>query len=197
MTRVRMADAIQRAAERAVMRLASSWGLATVSTVHTDGTCTVDTPLGSTSRVRRLRSYDNPQVGDVVKVSRDPRGNWLIVGAQATANPAWQSLTLSAGWSGHASYYTPAVRLHGDGTASLSGLASNSGTVTSGATVATLPAGTWPTKQVRVAVQVAVGYFGVMTILPNGTIQLGDFSGTLPGGNKFAEFDAMTRYRLN
>lgn len=195
-TRVRIADAVQRAAERAVEQLSASWSLATVSAVHTDGTCTLSTPLGTVERVRRLRSYDNPQAGDVVKVARTPSGNWLVVGAQATTNPAWQPLTLASGWTVHSSYYTPAVRLHGDGTASLCGLAQNSGTLTSGDVVATLPAGTWPAKQVRAAVQVAVGYFGVMTIFPNGTIQLADFSGALPAINKFAEYDVMSRYRL-
>lgn len=103
-----LADMVQRSAERAVAQLSPSWGLATVSAVHADGTCTIATPVGPVANVRRLRSYDNPQVGDVVKVSRTPAGNWLIDGAQTsvTADPAWQSLTLASGWTAHSSYYT-------------------------------------------------------------------------------------------
>ncbi|MFB7823874.1 hypothetical protein [Streptomyces hydrogenans] len=193
----RLADIVQRAAERAVTQLSASWGLATVTTVHADGTCSISTPVGPVSQVRRLRSYDNPQVGDVVKVSRTPMGNWLIDGATAasTADPAWTPLTLSSGWAAHASYYVPAVKVHGDGTASLRGLATNSGTLAHGDVVATLPVNARPAKQVRVTVQVTVGFFGAMTLFPSGSIQLGDFSGTLTG-NKFAEYDVLTRYSL-
>jgi hypothetical protein len=135
-------------------------------------------------------------VSDVVKVASSAVGNWVIVGSLATSNPAWQPLTLSGGWAAHASFYTPAARINGDGTASLCGLAQLSGSLAAG-TVATLPANTWPAKQVRFPVQVAAGYFGVMTLLTNGEIQLGDFSATLPAtGNKWAEFDVVSSYRL-
>ncbi|MEU1074301.1 MULTISPECIES: hypothetical protein [unclassified Streptomyces] len=132
-----------------------------------------------------------------MSVTRGADGNWLVEGATASLNPAWQPLTLASGWAAHASFYTPAVRHNGDGTASLSGLSQLSGALTAGATVATLPAGTWPARQVRVAVQVAAGYFGVLTILTTGEIQLSDFNPAPPStGNKWTEFDAVGSYRL-
>lgn len=170
----------------------SDWQTGIVTAVNSDGTVDI-----GTIRARRIHTYTNPAVGDQVFISQSGNGNWLAAGRPATTTRVWTAFTLSSGWTGLAAYYTPAYRIWGDGTASLCGLAQMSGTLTSGAVVATLPTEAIPASQVRCAVQVASGFFGVMTILTSGAIQLGDFSGTLPTtGNKWAEFDCFGRYRL-
>lgn len=81
----RLADAIQRAAERAVTQRAPGWLLATVTAVHGDGTCDIATATGPVANVRRLKSYTSPTVDDVVQVDRNAVGNWLITGVLATS----------------------------------------------------------------------------------------------------------------
>lgn len=76
-------DAVQRLVSEAVARQTATWGLARVSAVHGDGTVTIETALGPVERVRRLKSYTAPAVNDVVKVSRNPDGNWIVDGALA------------------------------------------------------------------------------------------------------------------
>lgn len=171
----------------------SDWQTGIITAVNTDGT--VD--IGSI-RARRVQTYTNPAVGDQIVISQSGNGNWIALGRVATTTRAWTAFTLSSGWTALSAYYNPpSYRIWQDGTASLCGLAQMSGTLASGTTVATLPAEAIPASQVRCAVQVATGFFGVMTIFTSGAIQLGDFSGTLPTtGNKWAEFDCFGRYRL-
>jgi hypothetical protein len=196
-TSTRLADAIRSEATRASASdpavHGGDWRLALVATVGTDGTITTDDGIVA----RRLESYRTPAVGDTIRISVSSAGGWTADGRLGQGTGGWVNISLSAGWAANASYYTPQVKLLGGGDASLCGLAQMSGSLASGATVATLPAGTWPAKQVRCPVQVAVGFFGVMTILTNGTIQLADFSGTLAAtGNKYSQFDVFSRYRL-
>jgi hypothetical protein len=192
-----LADAIRGEAVRAggadpAVR-GGDWRLALVATVGSDGTITTDDGIVA----RRLESYRTPAVGDTIRISVSSAGGWTADGRLGQGTGGWVNISLSAGWAANASYYTPQVKLLGGGDASLCGLAQMSGSLASGATVATLPGGTWPAKQVRATVQVAVGFFGVMTILTNGTIQLADFSGTLAAtGNKYAQYDVFSRYRL-
>ncbi|MHC3427168.1 hypothetical protein [Streptomyces sp. DT18] len=182
----------QRAGERAPSVRGSDWRLATVATVGTDGTVTADG-----IKARCMPTYAAPEVGDVVVLDQSGSGNWLCWGPTAKSTPAWTPIPLATNWSAAANYYAPAYRINGDGTASLCGLATMSGTLANAATVATLPAAARPAAQVRVAVQVATTFFGVMTLAPSGAITLGDFSGTLSTtGAKWAEFDALSRYRL-
>ncbi|MGW3492075.1 hypothetical protein [Streptomyces sp. NPDC001054] len=187
-----LGDKARRAGERAPSVRGSDWRLATVTTVGTDGTVTADG-----IRARCMPTYSAPSVGDVVVIDQSGSGNWLCWGPTAKATPAWAPIPLASGWSAAANYYPPAYRLNADGTASLCGLATMSGTLANAATVATLPAAARPAAQVRVAVQVATGFFGVMTLAPSGVVSLGDFSGTLStSGAKWAEYDALSRYRL-
>jgi hypothetical protein len=79
----RLADAVQRAAERAVEQRASAWFLASVTAVNTDGTVDISTARGPVASVRRMKSYSSPAVSDVVKVSRNSDGNWIVDGALA------------------------------------------------------------------------------------------------------------------
>jgi hypothetical protein len=74
---------MQRVAYRAVEQRAASWGLATVTAVNGDGTVDLNTARGPVPGVRRLKSYSAPAVGDVVKVSRNADGNWIVDGALA------------------------------------------------------------------------------------------------------------------
>ncbi|MEU1071948.1 MULTISPECIES: hypothetical protein [unclassified Streptomyces] len=185
-------QAVQAGASAPAVR-GSNWRLAVVQSVGSDGTITTTDGVVA----RRQESYGNPAVNDLIVIDVSGAGNWLARGRLAASTGQWTSFSLAASWSANASYYTPAYRLHGDGTASLCGLAQLSGSLADGATVATLPTEARPAKQVRCAVQVAVGYFGVMTILTTGAIQLGDYSAALPAtGNKYAQYDVFGRYRL-
>ncbi|MFB7671334.1 hypothetical protein ACFC26_07935 [Kitasatospora purpeofusca] len=76
-----LADAVQRAAERAVREFGSSWILATVTDVGTS-VVTIATATGPVADVRRLASY-SPTVGDTVMVTRNESGTWLVVGSLA------------------------------------------------------------------------------------------------------------------
>lgn len=81
----RLRDAAQRAAERAVTQTSVGWLLASVTATHTDGTLDIATATGPVLGVRRLKSYTSPAVNDVVQVTTNPNGNWLVVGALATS----------------------------------------------------------------------------------------------------------------
>ena len=171
----------------------ADWRLAVVDTVNAGGTVTTTDGIIA----KRVQSYRGPLAGDVIVVSISGAGSWIALGRLASTANAWTAITLSSGWSPQALYYVPAYRINGDGTASLSGMGSMSGSLSSGTVVATLPAEARPAAQVRCAVQVAIGYFGVMTIATNGNITLGDFNPTLPGtGSKYAQFDVLSNYRL-
>lgn len=78
-----LVEAIQRAAQRAVEQRASAWMLATVTAVNSDGTVDISTARGPVAAVRRMKSYSAPVVGEVVKVSRNADGNWIVDGACA------------------------------------------------------------------------------------------------------------------
>ncbi|MFB7114047.1 hypothetical protein [Streptomyces sp. NPDC056291] len=78
-----LADAVQRAAQRAVGQHAAAWLLASVTAVNGDGTVDISTARGPVDGVRRLKSYTSPAVNDVVKVSRNSDGNWIVDGALA------------------------------------------------------------------------------------------------------------------
>ncbi|XIG78785.1 hypothetical protein C1N81_39910 [Streptomyces sp. SGAir0957] len=168
----------------------SDWRTATVTAVGT-GTITADGLVW-----RCMETYARPVVGDVAIVTQSGNGN-LVAWGRASNGAAWTPISLVSGWTANPSYYTPAYRLWGDGTASLCGLASMSGTLASGTTVANLPAAATPAAQVRAPAQVAIGYFGVITITTAGAIQLGDFNPALPTtGTKYLQLDVLGRYRL-
>jgi hypothetical protein len=194
---IELADALQQQAVQAGAGApsvrGSDWRLATVATVNSDGT--VDTSDGV--KARRAGSYIGPLVGDIIRISQSSSGNWVAEGTLGSGNATWTALTLSGGWTATAGYYVPAYRLNGDGTASLCGLSSMSGTLAAGATVATLPVEARPANRARCSVQVAAGFFGVMTLNTDGTITLGDYNPTLPGaGTKYSQFDVFSRYRM-
>jgi hypothetical protein len=170
----------------------ADWQTAVVTAVNTDGTVSIG-PI----RARCLDTYQGPAVGDQIVISQNGIRTWLAHGRLAGTTRAWTTLPLASGWSQLSPYYLPTYRIWSDGTASLSGLASMSGSLASGTTVATLPAEARPASQVRYTVQINTGTFGVMTLFPNGNIQLGDFSATLPStGQKWAQYDVASHYRL-
>ncbi|WP_432157767.1 hypothetical protein [Streptomyces sp. bgisy153] len=78
-----LVDAVQRLVASTVDQRAASWGLATVTAVNADGTVDISTPRGPVASVRRLKSYSSPAVNDVVKISRNADGNWIVDGALA------------------------------------------------------------------------------------------------------------------
>lgn len=194
----RLADAVARQGLASVLETPSArgsdWRQAVVDTVGTDGTVTTTDDVIA----RRLATYLSPTVGDVIVVSVSGSGQWLAHGRLASGASGWTTLPLASGWTAHASFYTPAYRLNGDGTASLCGLAETTNALAAGATVATLPTEARPAKRVRVTVEIAGGVLGVMTILTTGVITLDDPTAAIPGAgsSKFAEYDAFGTYRL-
>ncbi|MET9959326.1 hypothetical protein ABZ128_09590 [Streptomyces sp. NPDC006326] len=78
----RLAEAIQRAAQDAVVQLSASWLMATVTAVNGDGTLNITTAAGPVPSVRRLRHY-TASIGDKVMVAVNADGNWIVVGATA------------------------------------------------------------------------------------------------------------------
>ncbi|MYR43071.1 hypothetical protein [Streptomyces sp. SID5910] len=80
---MKLRDAVQRIALQAVEQHAASWFLASVTAVNEDGTVDISTARGPVPGVRRLKSYSAPAVNDVVKVSRNSDGNWVVDGALA------------------------------------------------------------------------------------------------------------------
>lgn len=175
----------------------ANWRLATVQSVGTDGTITTTDGIVA----RRTADYLGAAAGQVVRIGESSTGNWISDGPLGSGSGTWVGISLASGWTTTAGYYTPAYQLLGDGTASLSGMASMSGALAAGTTVATLPAEARPASRVRATVQVAaaagVGYYGVMTLQPDGTIILGDFDAALPAtGSKYAQYDVFGRYRL-
>lgn len=170
----------------------SDWRLATVTAVGA-GTVTADGIVA-----RCMPAYTAPAVGDVVVLDQSGSGSWLCWGPTAKSTPTWTPIPLASGWAATANYFAPAYRINGDGTASLCGMATGpTGTLASPVTVATLPAAARPAAQVRVTAQVGVGYFAAMTVATTGVISLGDYSAALPStGQRWAEFDVLSRYRL-
>ena len=186
-------QAARRVGEQSPTVRGSDWRQAIVQTVNADGTVTTVDGIVA----RRMHTYLAPAAGDVIVVTVSSAGDWIAAGRMASGDGAWTPFTLAGTWTPNANYYTPSYRVNGDGTASLCGLASMSGALTSGMVVATLPTAARPAKSVRVTVQVAVGYFGVMTIAPTGDITLNDFNPAPPAtGGKYVQFDTFSRYRL-
>ncbi|MGW1551599.1 hypothetical protein [Streptomyces sp. NPDC002346] len=83
--RQNLADAVQRAASRTVTQEAAGWLIASVTATYTDGTVDISTARGPVERVRRLKSYASPAIGDKVKVDFNADGNWIVVGALASS----------------------------------------------------------------------------------------------------------------
>ncbi len=67
-----------RAGEQAPSVRGSDWRLTTVTAVNTDGSVTAD---GMT--IRRLETYTNPLVGELIVVSQSSSGNWIAWGRLA------------------------------------------------------------------------------------------------------------------
>lgn len=177
----RLADAIQRAAERSVEQRAASWALASVTAVYTDGTVDISTATGPVERVRRHRGYDGPTVGDTVKVTRNPDGNWLVSDALGTSADAWHTPTLASPWvaySGSGNYRGPRYRKSG-GDAVIEGLAATGGTsVTGTSNVFTLPTGYRPSASYAFAAVTSAGATRQLSVLDSGVVQYAN----LPAG---------------
>ncbi|MFF1684502.1 MULTISPECIES: hypothetical protein [unclassified Streptomyces] len=143
----RLADAVQRTATRTVTQGSAAWMLATVTASYTDGTVDITTATGPVSRVRRLRSYGSPQVGDRVKVARNPSGNWIVEDATAKAADGWQPIALRSGFTASttAGDAPPACRRTADGLIQLSGMINPTGlTTTDSFVMGDMPAGIRP-----------------------------------------------------
>lgn len=90
-----LAQRAKRAGEQAPTVRGGDWRLATVSAVAADGTVTADG-----LKVRRMETYQNPLVGDVVVVGQSSSGNWITYGRlSAGTETAWVKPTLATGFT--------------------------------------------------------------------------------------------------
>lgn len=152
--------------------------MATVSVVGADGTVTAIRGSDSYPKVRILSGYPNPAVGDSVEILRTS-GGWVCLGSLLAYNPGqWKTLTLNSGWATFSGYATPAYRLSSDGMVYMRGLAQRAAGAASGASVCTLPAEARPATKRRFVAQVSGTLFGSLTIGTDGTVVIGDFTGT-------------------
>lgn len=166
------------------------WRLGVVATVGTDGTVTTTDGVIA----RRHAGYMSPAVGDTIELGISSAGNWIARGrtAAATTEGTWQALSFAGTWSAYGSpYYAPAYRINGDRTVSMCGLAKAPAGTTGTSTIGTLPTAARPTSQCRFPAQIAVGTIGVININTDGTVTIGDYSGTA----SWATLD-IVRYRL-
>ncbi|MYT26667.1 hypothetical protein GTW69_41480 [Streptomyces sp. SID7760] len=155
----------------------ADWRIATVLSVAADGTITTTDNIVA----RRTSLYVTPVVGDTVVLTVSGSGNWLAVCRVAPASTAgtWQPLSFSGAWTAWgAPHYSPAYRINGDGTVSLSGLAKAPGSTMGTSTIATLPAAARPALKARFSTIVSPGVNGALDVNTDGTIQITDFTGT-------------------
>jgi hypothetical protein len=90
-----LAQRAKRAGEKAPTVRGSDWRLATVSAVASDGTVTADS-----LKVRRMETYQNPLVGDVVVIGQSSSGNWITHGRLSVGTEtAWVKPTLATGFT--------------------------------------------------------------------------------------------------
>jgi hypothetical protein len=182
------AGAVQAGADSPQVR-GSDWQTALVTAVGSDGTVTASGVIA-----RRVASYQSPAVGDLICLTNSSSGNWLAVGriAPATTAGTWQTLSLASGWSAWgAPYWTPAYRVNGDGTASLSGLARAPASTTTAATVGTLPAEATPSTTAHFPTVINSNLHSALEIGSNGLVRINNFTGTAA----WAGLD-VARYRL-
>lgn len=95
-------------------------------------------------RARRLPTYLVPAVGDQIVITRSGSGNWLAVGTLSATSGTWQTLTLASGYSNPGHGYTASYLREGRRVTLRGRIGANTGTIASGATIATLPAAIRP-----------------------------------------------------
>ncbi|WP_327738467.1 hypothetical protein OG749_36395 [Streptomyces nojiriensis] len=165
----------------------ADWRLAVVASIQTTGTVTTTDGVVA----RRTDMYVTPLVGDTIILTVSGMGNWLAVGriAPSTTAGTWQALTYNGTWSAWGSpFYSPAYRIEGDGTVSLSGLARAPAATSGVSTVATLPVPARPAAAVYRSILVNAGVNGTLMIDTDGTMQIRDYTGTAG----WAAFDGVT-----
>lgn len=155
----------------------ADWRLAVVASIQTTGTVTTTDGVVA----RRTDLYVTPVVGDTIILTVSGMGNWLALCrlAPVTTAGTWQTLTYSGTWSAWGSpYYSPAYRINGDGTVSLSGLARAPAATTGLSTVATLPTAARPVGAIFRSALVNSSVHATLLINTDGTVQIADYVGT-------------------
>jgi hypothetical protein len=152
----------------------SSWRLAVVNTVNSDGTILTTDAVTA----RRQESYPVPVAGDTVVIDLSPAGNWICRGRLSAGADAWTLLTVGSGWTaGSSPDLPPSGRLKPNGTVELRGLVRmNSATPPS--TALTLPAGLTPGANKNM---IAVSSYGIayLQATSGGSITHASRSGSL------------------
>lgn len=124
----------QAAADPAVRRADFRYDV--VTAVNTDGTVSV-----GDVRARRYTAYTAPAVGDQVVLLQSGNRNWIALGrlAPATDTGTWTTLTLAAGFAHPGHGYLPGWMKEGKRVWLRGRAGVTSGSITNGATIATLP----------------------------------------------------------
>lgn len=92
-------SAVQAGASSPEVR-GADWRLAAVTTVNTDGTVVAD---GITAR--RVDTYLNATVGDLIGITQNSRGSWLALGRLApTTDTEWTTYTPTVSGGGSATW---------------------------------------------------------------------------------------------
>lgn len=109
---------------------------AVVTAVNSNGTVSI-----GDIRARRHQSYHSPSVGDQVVIMQAGNRNWIALGllAGTTDSGGWTNLTLASGFSQPGHGYPPSWLREGKRIWLRGRIQHSSGSISSGATIATLP----------------------------------------------------------
>jgi hypothetical protein len=192
-----LATALRQHAARSAATTGPLAGAASVRRAVVASISTDTTKVTTTDGIPALRlaSYPVPTVGDVILTVTTVTGAVVAVGRYpAASEDVWLPLPLASGWTAFGgAYWPPSYCIHGDGTASLCGLAKAPASVTGTTTVGTLPAGAIPASRPHFPTEVNSGLHAGLDIIPGtGAVQINNFSGTAA----WAALDVATRFRL-
>lgn len=112
---------------------------AVVTAVNTNGTVSV-----GDIRARRHVTYTVPAVGDQVVIMQSGNRNWICLGRLATNGGNWTTIPLASGYITAGGGVTPAYLIEGKRVWLRGRAGPTSGTITNGATIATIPAAARP-----------------------------------------------------
>lgn len=114
----------------------------TVTAVNSNGTVSI-----GDIRARRHTSYTAPAVGDRIIIMQSGNRNWVALGRLSgtdNAGATWTTIPLASGYAAAGGGVTPAYMLEGKRVWLRGRCGPPSGTITNGATIATIPAAARP-----------------------------------------------------
>lgn len=168
---MRLADSITRVIRQLIRDETADHYSGTVDAVNGDGTIDVLVDTAVQPSVRCMAQYA-PQVGDVVTVHRDSRGNRITYGPAVAAGDGWVPFNLSGTWvhNGGATDPIPSARIKADGGFELSGMIKGTAVgVGTTSTLGTLPAAVRPALWCRGAIVTSLGVGTAVVVVNPGT----------------------------